>query len=82
MSYCISDIITDLTKQFKKSPEWEADENSRLNPNSIAEVGSSIAHLLFLCELMRFHQSYLYLVNQDRSAWTWELDCKRYIILC
>jgi len=26
--------------------------------------------------LPHFFQSYLYLVNQDRSAWTWELDRK------
>jgi len=77
MSHCISDIITDLTKQFKKSPEWEADENSRLNPNSIAEVDPIHRTPIVSSELMHF-QSYLYLVNQDRSAWTWELDCKRY----
>jgi len=50
-------IITDKTKSFRNNPEWEKNEDVRLNPDSIAK-------------------SYLYLANQDRSAWTWELDLR------
>ncbi|KXN92489.1 hypothetical protein AN958_07436 [Leucoagaricus sp. SymC.cos] len=42
---------------LSKGPEWEQNEDVRLNAESIAN-------------------SYLYLVKQDRSAWTWELDLR------
>ncbi|KAF9002190.1 NAD(P)-binding protein [Cyathus striatus] len=48
-------ILTDRSKN--RGPEWEKNEDVRLNADSIAS-------------------SYLYLVNQDRSAWTWELDLR------
>ncbi|KAF9002184.1 hypothetical protein BDQ17DRAFT_1542485 [Cyathus striatus] len=48
-------ILTDQSKNC--GPEWEKNEDVRLNADSIAS-------------------SYLYLVNQDRSAWTWELDLR------
>jgi len=44
-------------QRARQSAEWIADENVRLNPESIASA-------------------YLYLVNQDRSAWTWEIDLR------
>ncbi|KAF9002187.1 short-chain dehydrogenase/reductase SDR [Cyathus striatus] len=42
---------------INRGPDWETNEDVRLNADSIAN-------------------SYLYLVNQDRSAWTWELDLR------
>ncbi|KAL5513447.1 hypothetical protein ACEPAH_3846 [Sanghuangporus vaninii] len=50
-------ILTDRVREWKNDPDWEANEDARLNPDSIAK-------------------SYLYLANQDRSAWTWELDLR------
>jgi len=50
-------ILTDRSRAMKKSEEWEANEDVRLNPDAIA-------------------QSYLHLANQERSAWTWELDLR------
>jgi len=50
-------IITDRSRAMRNNPEWEQNEDVRLNPDSIAK-------------------SYLYLANQDRSAWTWELDLR------
>jgi len=51
-------ILTDRNKDRRHDdPDWEKNEDRRLNPESIA-------------------QSYLYLANQDRSAWTWELDLR------
>ncbi|KAF9448686.1 short-chain dehydrogenase/reductase SDR [Macrolepiota fuliginosa MF-IS2] len=51
-------ILTDRVRErFAKGPEWEQNEDARLNADSIAN-------------------SYLYLVRQDRSAWTWELDLR------
>ncbi|KXN84436.1 hypothetical protein AN958_12620 [Leucoagaricus sp. SymC.cos] len=51
-------ILTDWIRAIvSKGPEWEQNEDARLNPESIAN-------------------SYLYLVRQDRSAWTWELDLR------
>ncbi|PPQ69120.1 hypothetical protein CVT26_003568 [Gymnopilus dilepis] len=44
-------------QRARQSQEWIANENVRLNPESIANA-------------------YLYLVNQDRSAWTWEIDLR------
>ncbi|KAF8977286.1 short-chain dehydrogenase/reductase SDR [Cyathus striatus] len=57
VAYAIIDgaILTDRSKN--RGPEWEKNEDVRLNADSIAS-------------------SYLYLVNQDRSAWTWELDLR------
>jgi len=49
-------ILMDL-QRARQSAEWIANEDVRLNPDSIAS-------------------SYLYLVNQDRSAWSWELDLR------
>ncbi|TFK22517.1 short-chain dehydrogenase/reductase SDR [Coprinopsis marcescibilis] len=49
-------ILTERSRK-QKDPEWQKNEDVRLNPESIAK-------------------SYLYLVNQDRSAWTWELDLR------
>ncbi|KJA16785.1 hypothetical protein HYPSUDRAFT_47055 [Hypholoma sublateritium FD-334 SS-4] len=49
-------ILTERS-QSTRSPEWQANADVRLSPESIAA-------------------SYLYLVNQDRSAWTWELDLR------
>lgn len=50
-------ILTDKHKQNRNDPTWEANEDVRLRPESIAS-------------------SYLFLVNQDRSAWTQELDLR------
>lgn len=50
-------ILTDRTKSQRKGPSWEADQDARLDPDSIAK-------------------SYLYLVKQDSSAWTWEIDLR------
>ncbi|KAL5492703.1 hypothetical protein ACEPAI_4150 [Sanghuangporus weigelae] len=50
-------ILTDRVREWRNDPNWEANEDARLNPDSIAK-------------------SYLYLTNQDRSAWTWELDLR------
>ncbi|KDR71635.1 hypothetical protein GALMADRAFT_229591 [Galerina marginata CBS 339.88] len=49
-------ILVDRQRE-RQSAEWAANEDVRLNPDSIAT-------------------SYLYLVNQDRSSWTWELDLR------
>ncbi|KAG2366351.1 hypothetical protein BDR07DRAFT_1480222 [Suillus spraguei] len=50
-------IITDRTKSRRNDPSWEADQDVRLDPNSIAK-------------------SYLHLVQQDSSAWAWEIDLR------
>ncbi|KAG2108465.1 uncharacterized protein F5147DRAFT_695138 [Suillus discolor] len=50
-------IITDRTKSQRNNPSWEADQDVRLDPDSIAK-------------------SYLHLVEQDSSAWTWEIDLR------
>ncbi|EJD00005.1 short-chain dehydrogenase/reductase SDR [Fomitiporia mediterranea MF3/22] len=50
-------ILTDRSREWREDTSWEANEDARLNPGSIAK-------------------SYLYLTNQDRSAWTWELDLR------
>jgi len=49
-------ILTDIQKN-RNGSTWAANEDIRLNPDSIAK-------------------GYLYLANQDRSAWTWELDMR------
>jgi len=50
-------ILTDIARQRRGDPKWEANEDVRLSPEAIA-------------------QSYLFLANQERSAWTWELDLR------
>ncbi|KAG2159409.1 uncharacterized protein EDB93DRAFT_1275270 [Suillus bovinus] len=50
-------ILTDRTKSHRNDPSWEANQDARLDPESIAK-------------------SYLYLVKQDSSAWTWEIDLR------
>ncbi|KAL5536641.1 hypothetical protein ACEPAF_464 [Sanghuangporus sanghuang] len=59
VSHAIIDggILTDRVRERRNDPNWEANEDVRLSPESIAK-------------------SYLYLTNQDRSAWTWELDLR------
>ena len=44
----------------------------RLDANSIANVGDGTSNSL--CSALTLFQNYLNLVEQDRSAWTWELD--------
>ena len=53
-------------------PELHKNLDARLSPDSIAEVCISTSTRRTL--MLKLLQSYLYLVNQDRSAWTWELD--------
>ena len=61
-------LPSDITK------DWDTNPDIRLDPDSIANVS-------FLTYALRSNhdscewQSYFYLVSQDRSAWTWELDC-------
>lgn len=50
-------ILTDRSRERRSDPKWEANEDVRLSPESIA-------------------QAYLFLANQERSAWTWELDLR------
>jgi len=50
-------IITDRNRGTRNDPDWEANTDVRLDPDSIAK-------------------SYLHLVEQDNSAWTWELDLR------
>ena len=64
-------IATDMATS-RKGEEWAANRDVSLSPESIAKV--SFYYILTDTALTRFSQSYLYLANQDRSAWTWELD--------
>jgi NAD(P)-dependent dehydrogenase (short-subunit alcohol dehydrogenase family) len=50
-------IITDRTKSRRNDPSWEANQDVRLDPDSIAKT-------------------YLHLVEQDSSSWTWEIDLR------
>ncbi|KAG2130081.1 hypothetical protein BD769DRAFT_1604704, partial [Suillus cothurnatus] len=50
-------IITDRTKSRLNDPSWEANQDVRLDPDSIAKT-------------------YLHLVEQDSSSWTWEIDLR------
>ena len=68
-------ILTDRSRQ--RRPEWDSDDKiaERLSPESIAKVLSLYSFQHGDCVIMYYSQkAYLYLVNQDQSAWTWELD--------
>jgi hypothetical protein len=56
----------------RNSNEWTNDEDGRLSPEGIASVSCSF--LFIHLDFEDNQQAYHYLVNQDRSAWTWELD--------
>lgn len=51
------------------------DPDALLSPESIAKVGSVKMTVLGRSALM-LAQAYLYLANQDRSAFAWELDLR------
>ena len=55
-----------------KPQEWATNEDVRLRPEGITSVSLSFLSYRFIFDYNR--QAYLYLVNQDRSTWTWELD--------
>ena len=69
-------ILTDRSRG--RGPEWESNPDIRLDPESIAKVRAYqcvCARRAFADRARRRPlQSYLYLAEQDRSAWTWELD--------
>ena len=68
-------ILTDRSRQ--RRPEWDSDDKiaERLSPESIAKVLFLYSFQHGDCVIMYYSQkAYLYLVNQDQSAWTWELD--------
>ena len=69
----IPGILTDRTRQ--RRPEWDSDDKlaERLSPESIAQVIYITPNMLDAI-IYYFLKAYLYLVNQDQSAWTWELD--------
>ena len=64
-------ILTDI-QRGRNSAEWANNENGRLTPEGIASV--SLVFLNLHIDFDDNQQAYHYLVNQDRSAWTWELD--------
>jgi NAD(P)-dependent dehydrogenase (short-subunit alcohol dehydrogenase family) len=73
VSHAIIDggILTSLSKERRNDKEWEQNEDVRLNPESIASVRWNSHY----CDTSLTQcQAYLYLSQQDRSAWTWELD--------
>lgn len=51
-------------------------EAVRLAPDSIAKVSLPVSRFWIPWCMLNDVQSYLYLVNQDTAAWSWELDCK------
>lgn len=59
----------------KYRPDWDSDDKQaeRLSPESIALVCFFILRVEW-CLMIITLKAYLYLVNQDKSAWTWELD--------
>jgi len=61
-------------QRARNSAEWANNEDVRLSPDSIASV--SCGPFVFFTSIVYndIQQAYHYLVNQDRSAWTWELD--------
>ena len=67
-------IDNDATRS-RGGEEGAANQDGKLSPESIAKVGSYDTPS-FRRDPYHAFQSYLYLVNQDRSAWTWELDRK------
>ena len=69
---CPLGILTDHPRGYasgEKSPD------QKLNPESIASVRTSLPLAPELLRTLNL-QSYVYLANQDQSAWTWELDRK------
>ena len=78
--YFLLVIITDRVKQaYGKSEEWAANADVRLDPESIGKVcnpDDNSTHNKTKCYIANEIQAYLYLANQDRSAWTWELDLR------
>ena len=70
-------IITDRVRErLHKDQNWVENEDIRLNPESIAKVITTSSYSFHRVGTDAFGQSYLYLANQDRSAWTWELDLR------
>jgi hypothetical protein len=65
-------ILTDRSRQGR--PEWDSEDKQaeRLSPESIAQVSLYFTWRWFIIVIVL--QAYLYIVNQDKSAWTWELD--------
>ena len=71
----IPGILTDRSRQ--RRPEWDSDDKiaERLSPESIAKVLFFYSFQHGDSVIMYYSQkAYLYLVNQEQSAWTWELD--------
>jgi NAD(P)-dependent dehydrogenase (short-subunit alcohol dehydrogenase family) len=66
-------ILTERSTQMK-GEEWAKNPDVRLDPDAIAKVSLHVD--VRRANNDAFPQSYLYLAHQDRSAWTWELDCK------
>ena len=59
---------------------WLEDESKRLDPTSIAKV--ELVSQTFLFMLKGFHQNFIWLHQQDRSAWTLELDLRPAKVCC
>ena len=64
-------ILQDKTAKMM-GDEWAANPDVRLDPESIAKVIDFFQ--INTGSIADFLQAYMYLVNQDRSAWTAELD--------
>ena len=61
--------------------EWYAkatdDETHRVHPSSIARVSGMLVPIYDVADKLAVtFQAYVYLSQQDKSAWTWELDCQ------
>ena len=75
-------ILTDRRRDnHKNDPSWDWDKNEdvRLSPESIASVSDPSGTWQNRPDFCS--QTYLFLVNQDRSAWGWEIDRKSEVML-
>lgn len=71
----MTEILTDNTrKRHGNDPKFEANEDVRLTPEDVANVSPSPCPSHVVRKLMLWTQTYLYLIKQNRSAWTWEQD--------
>ena len=71
----LAGISTDRSVPLKQEPGQppKVVADNRLNPDAIAKV-CWMRLRKNTTVFISFSQSYLYLAQQDRSAWTWELD--------
>ena len=67
-------ILQEHTRALK-GEDWATNPDARLDPEAIAQVHLPLCTMPRAILTLDSCQAYMYLVNQNRSAWTSELDC-------